>query len=71
MSKFPYIKWCLLAAAVALQVACSSSLVLGKVYDGFGSQVAKTFKSFATFNTEQTQEIDAFARSYHLSLIHI
>ena len=65
MSKFPYIKWCLLTAAVALQVACSSSLVLGKVYDGFGSQVAKTFKSFATFNTEQTHEIDAFARSYH------
>ena len=65
MSKIFYIKWCFLSAAVALLVACSSSVVLGKVYDGFGSQVAKTFKSFATFSSEQKNEIDGFARSYH------
>ena len=65
MAKNFYIKWCVLSAAVTLLVACTSSVVLGKVYDGFGSQVAKTFKSFATFNARQKQEIDGFARSYH------
>ncbi len=65
MSKLCYVKWCCLSVAVALLVACSSSVVLGKVYDGFGSQMAKRFKSFATFNSTQKQEIDVFAKSYH------
>ena len=65
MSKSTFIKWCFLSAAVALLTACASSVVLGKVYDGFGSNMAKTFKSFASFSAEQKQEIDAYARSYH------
>ena len=44
---------------------CSSSLVLGKIYDGFGSSTAKAFKSHATFNNAQSAQIDSLAASYH------
>ena len=68
MLKFFYKKWCCLSIAMAvaaLLAGCSSSMVVGKVYDRFGSQMAKRFKSFATFNTAQIQEIDALTESYH------
>ncbi len=65
MSKIYYAKWCFLSVAVVFLTACASSVVIGKVYDGFGPRMAKRFTSFATFNTAQKQQIDAFASSYH------
>lgn len=56
---------CLVAAATLFVGACANSVVLSTVYDRFGTQTAKRFKSYATFNAAQKQEIDAFARSYH------
>jgi len=58
-------RFCLVTAAVILISACANSVVLSTVYDRFGTQTAKRFKSYATFNAAQKQEIDAFARSYH------
>ncbi len=55
----------LLLIAVAVLCGCSSSLVLGKVYDGFGSSTAKRFKSYASFNEVQVKQIDSLAASYH------
>ena len=54
----------LLISLLAL-TGCSSSLVLGKLYDGFGSSTAKRFKSYASFNEAQVKQIDALAASYH------
>ncbi len=44
---------------------CTNPVVLGKVYDGFGSQSAKRFKAYAAFDTQQEAQIEHLAASYH------
>lgn len=55
----------LLLIALMVLSGCSSSLVVGQVYDRFGSQSAKRFKSYASYNKAQTTRIDSLASSYH------
>lgn len=55
----------LLLLTTTMLCGCSSSLVLGKVYDGFGSNTAKRFKSYASFSEAQVKQIDSLASSYH------
>lgn len=50
---------------IALISACTSSLVLGQVYNRFGNRMANHFLSFATFNDEQIMLIRDFSSSYH------
>lgn len=65
MSNSGIIKNCLLLLTVVLVTACANSVVLGKVYDSFGSQTAKRFKAHAKFDKAQKQQIDTLAQSYH------
>lgn len=54
-----------LLLVAALLSGCGSNMVLGKVYDSFGSQSAKRFKSYAAFDKTQKQQIDSLANSFH------
>lgn len=55
---------CLLLATLILISGCASSLILGKVYNNFGPSAAKRFKSYATFNSAQEQQIDSLTASF-------
>lgn len=55
----------LLLIALTVLAGCSSSLVVGQVYDRFGSNSAKRFKYYANYNKAQVTQIDSLAASYH------
>lgn len=55
----------LVVALVVTLSGCANSMVLGTVYDGFGSKTAKRFKSYASFSESQKAQIDSLAASYH------
>jgi len=59
------LRWCVLILCVGLSVACTSNLVLGTMYNQFGTRSAKQFKSFATFTSSQKNLIDGLAAGYH------
>lgn len=57
--------WCGLLLMTVVLSACTSTVVVGNIYDRIGSKNAKRFKSYATFNAEQKQQIDYLVASYH------
>jgi len=54
----------LMLVLIAL-AGCSSGAVLGTVYDRFGSQTAKRFKSYTHFSPAQKKQIEDYSASYH------
>lgn len=63
--KLVLLRLALVLGLITLVSACTSSVVLGQVYNRFDNRTAKHFLSFATFNEEQKKLIREFSATYH------